>query len=130
MMAISKDGGVQLEYLRAQRVCPATVTGLVGEGLSRRRNTEKHGFVLEIAGRPVLALAGSGIEQAKELCSQAWFLEELGCCRSGGNPIWDGEAKLSLRRASLRETAELEVALRSEGHAANSKVMSSFSWCR
>ena len=97
-----------------QRVCPATVTGLVGEGLSRRRNTEKQGFVLEIGGRPVLVLAGSGIEQAKELCSQAWFLEELGCYRSGGNPIWDGEAKLSLRRASLREAAELEVALRSE----------------
>jgi hypothetical protein len=74
----------------------------------------KAGVVLEIDGRAVLALIGDGIEQAKELCSQAWFREELGCYRSRGNPIWDGEAKLSLRRASLREAAELEAALRSE----------------
>jgi hypothetical protein len=82
--------------------------------LSRRESAEKQGFVLEIDGRAVLALIGDGIEQAKELCSQAWFREELGCYRSRGNPIWDGEAKLSLRRASLREAAELEAALRSE----------------
>jgi hypothetical protein len=82
--------------------------------LNTQQNAEKQVFVLEIGGRPVLALVGSGIEQAKELCSQAWFLEELGCYRSRGNPIWDGEAKLSLRHASLREAAELEVALRSE----------------
>ena len=68
---------------------------------------------MEIGGRPVLALAGSGIEQAKELCSQAWFLEELGCYRSRGNPIWDGEANFTFRHASAREAAELQVALRS-----------------
>ena len=82
--------------------------------MSNRRNPEKQGFVLEIGGRPVLALAGHGIEQARALCSETWFLEELGGYRSRGNPIWDGEAKMSLRHASLRETAELEVALRSE----------------
>ena len=70
--------------------------------------------MLEIDGRAVLALVGDGIEQAKELCSQAWFREELGSYHSRGNPIWDGEAKLSLRRASLREAAELEAALGSE----------------
>ena len=70
--------------------------------------------MLEIDGRAVLALIGDGIEQAKELCSQAWFREELGCYRSRGNPIWDGETKFTFRHASAREAAELHVALRSE----------------
>jgi hypothetical protein len=85
-----------------------------GWKLNRRQNTGKQGFVLEIRGRSVLALLGNSIEQAKALCSEAWFLEELVSYRSCGNPIWDGEAKLSLRHAGVCETAELEVALRSE----------------
>jgi hypothetical protein len=87
---------------------------LCGTKLSRRPNATKQGFVLEIGGRPVLALAGHSIEQAHELCSQAWFLEELGSYRTLGNPIWDGEAKFTLRRASVREAAGLEVALQGE----------------
>jgi hypothetical protein len=82
--------------------------------LSRRQSTKKQRFVLDIGGRPVLALAGRGIEQARALCSQAWFLEDLGTYRSCGIPIWDGEAKFTLRRASVREAAELEVALQGE----------------
>jgi hypothetical protein len=100
--------------LPATRVCPARIKNLCGTKLSKRVNEEKQGFVLEIGGRPVLALVGHGIEQARALCSETWFLEELGCYRSCGSPIWDGEATLCLRFASLRETAELEVALRSE----------------
>jgi hypothetical protein len=82
--------------------------------LSKPVNGERQGFVLEIGGRSVLALVGHGIEQAQALCSETWFLEELGSYRFRGNPIWDGEAKLRLRHASPAETAELEVALRSE----------------
>jgi len=37
----------------------------------------KAGVVLEIDGRAVLALIGDGIEQAKELCSQACFAKSL-----------------------------------------------------
>ena len=82
--------------------------------MSKRLNAEQQEFVLEIGGRPVLALAGSGIEQAQALCSETWFLEELGSYRSCGNPIWDGETKFTFRHASAREAAELHVALRSE----------------
>ena len=70
--------------------------------------------MLEIDGRPVLAFNSRSVERAKLLFSQAWLLEDLGSYRSGGNPIWDGEAKLSVRHADDRESLELEVALRGE----------------
>jgi hypothetical protein len=82
--------------------------------LSRRQDAGKQSFVLEIDGRPVLAFNSRSVERAKLLFSQAWLLEDLGSYRSGGNPIWDGEAKLSVRHADDRESLELEVALRGE----------------
>jgi hypothetical protein len=93
---------------------PSKDSGPCGLKLSRRQSGEKQGFVLEIGGRPVLALAGRDVEHAKALCSQPWFLEDLRTYRSCGNPIWDGGAKFTLRHASAREAAELEVALQGE----------------
>jgi len=67
--------------------------------------------VLEIGGRPVLALMSHDIERARELCSQVWFVEELVSYRSCGNPIWDGAEALRIRHADTREAADLRVAL-------------------
>ena len=62
----------------------------------------------------MLALMSSDIEQARKLCSEDWFFEELASYRSCGLPIWDGVAELCVRRANAREKAELEAAYRAE----------------
>ena len=71
-------------------------------------------FVLEIAGRAVLAFSADGIEQAQALCDQAWFTRELVIYRSCGIPIWDSAAEMRVRCAGIEEAAELEVALATE----------------
>ena len=70
--------------------------------------------MLEIGGRPVLALASGNIKQARALCSEAWFVEELASYRSSGKPIWNGQAELIVRHADAREAMELEIAIKLE----------------
>jgi hypothetical protein len=72
------------------------------------RKTE--GFVVESHDRPIVALSAPSINRARELCSQEWFARELLHFRSRGSRIWDGESRLSIRRAKLPELAELEIA--------------------
>jgi hypothetical protein len=82
--------------------------------MSRRQiNTEK-GFVLEIGGRAVLAFRAANIEEAKCLCEQDWFAEELASYRSHGFPIWNGTADFTVRRADASEAAEIQIALTTE----------------
>ena len=54
------------------------------------------------------------MEQAKRLCGEDWFVEELASYRSSGLPIWDGSAELKIRRADPREAAEIQIALTGE----------------
>jgi hypothetical protein len=82
--------------------------------MSRRRISNEKGFVLEIGGRPVLAFRAATIEEAKCLCEQHWFTEELASYRSHGFPIWDGTADFIVRRASASEAAEIQIALTTE----------------
>ena len=82
--------------------------------MNRRKQAGPENFVLEIGGRPVLALVCGNIKQARALCSEAWFVEELASYRTCGKPIWDGEAELFVRRADAREAMELEIAIRVE----------------
>jgi hypothetical protein len=87
--------------------------------MSRRQHTAEQGsgeqgFVLETGGRTVLAFLAGGIKQARELCTQDWFVEELASYRSSGLPIWDGTAELGIRRADASEAAELQIALAGE----------------
>ena len=82
--------------------------------MSRRQNPGEKGFVLETGGRALLAFRAGGMEQAKALCSEDWFVEELASYRSSGRPIWDGSAQLKVRRANPREAAEIQIALTGE----------------
>ena len=82
--------------------------------MSRRQNLGEKGFVVEAGGGALLAFRAGGIEQAKQLCSEDWFIEELASYRSGGRPIWDGCAELKVRRADAREAAEIQIALTGE----------------
>jgi hypothetical protein len=82
--------------------------------MSKRQHPAEQGFVVETGGRVVLAFLASGIEQAGDLCTQEWFVEELASYRSCGLPIWDGTAELGIRRAHACEAAELRIALKGE----------------
>jgi hypothetical protein len=82
--------------------------------MSTRQNIKEKGFVLETGGRALLAFMAGGLEQAKQLCAEDWFVEELASYRSSGYPIWDGAAELKVRRANPREAAEIQIALTGE----------------
>ena len=82
--------------------------------MSKRQNIREKGFVLETGGRALLAFRAGGMEQAKQLCSEDWFVEELASYRSSGRPIWDGATELKIRRANPRESAEIQIALTGE----------------
>jgi hypothetical protein len=82
--------------------------------MSRRQNIKEKGFVVETGGRALLAFRAGGLEQARNLCGEAWFVEELASYRSGGRPIWDGAAELRVRRATTAEAAEIQIALTAE----------------
>jgi hypothetical protein len=82
--------------------------------MSRRQNIREKGFVLETGGRALLAFMAGGLEQARRLCSEDWFVEELASYRSSSRPIWDGSAELKIRRANPAEAAEIQIALTGE----------------
>jgi hypothetical protein len=75
---------------------------------------EQKEFVLESSGRAVLAFLAGGLEQARDLCSQHWFLDELASYRSCGTAIWDGTTDLRIRCANPSEAAEVRIALATE----------------
>jgi hypothetical protein len=79
-----------------------------------RQPIDAKSFVLETGGRAVLAFSARSMAQAQDLCSQAWFVEELASYRSCGRPIWDGIAELRIRSANPAETAELQIAKATE----------------
>jgi hypothetical protein len=82
--------------------------------MSRRQKVKQRGFVLETDGRALLAFSAGNIEQARALCAEEWFVEELASYRSQGHPIWDGSAALRIRCASASEAAEIQIALTTE----------------
>ncbi len=67
--------------------------------------------MLEIGGRPILVLSSRNLARARELCSEAWLLEELASYGSSDEPIWDGSEELEVRSADAREAAMLQAAL-------------------
>jgi hypothetical protein len=67
-------------------------------------------FVLEINGRAILALSAISMQEARKLCSQHWFFDELTRHRSAGSPIWDGTSQLTLRAARPKERTALQLA--------------------
>jgi hypothetical protein len=83
--------------------------------LTRTQQTiEQKAFVLESSGRAVLAFLADGLEQARDFCSQGWFMDELASYRSCGHPIWDGTTSLRIRSARPCEAAEVRIALATE----------------
>jgi hypothetical protein len=76
-----------------------------------RQKIQPREFVMEVAGRAVLALFADDIEHARIFCSQDWFWDELSTNRSSGCSIWDRASDLRIRHAKACEVAELHIAL-------------------
>lgn len=78
---------------------------------SRTRSSQvrQEGFVLEVAGIPKLVFTATSARAAEKFRNQAWLEEELRPYCSGGHPVWDGKAELTVRRANPAESAELAI---------------------
>jgi hypothetical protein len=61
-------------------------------------------YVVEIAGRAVVALDAADDGEAKSLISDSEFRRDLRVFQSGGHALWDGVAELRLRPAHETET--------------------------
>jgi hypothetical protein len=59
--------------------------------------------------RPLVAFLGSSQKEAHELLREDWFLKELSSKRSGGEPLWDGKARLTTRSALPDEQQQFEI---------------------
>jgi hypothetical protein len=68
-------------------------------------------FTLEIAGRPVAVLNLPTRGDAEDFLSDEEFREDLTMLQHEGQPLWDGEAELRLREATLDERTEFASAI-------------------
>jgi hypothetical protein len=64
-------------------------------------------FTLEIDGRPI-AITDAEEAQARDIFESDEFKQDLTAMTSDGTPLWDGQASLTIRRASDQEIAAFE----------------------
>ena len=64
-------------------------------------------FTIEIGGKPV-AVVDAIESDARELLEQSEFRDDLTSLTSGGKPLWDGKAALTMRPATPEEVDEFE----------------------
>ena len=62
-------------------------------------------FALQIDGVPVLMFQAVTHREAAGLPREQWLRNDLQEARSNDAPLWDGKAKLTVRRASPEEVA-------------------------
>lgn len=66
-------------------------------------------FTVEIAGKAVAAFRTDDREDAEQILEAAYFREDLTVLTDQeGNPLWDGQQELLLRKASKEEAASVE----------------------
>jgi hypothetical protein len=62
-------------------------------------------FTLNVGGKPTLVFAALTHKEAWQLPKEDWLRGDLISEKSNGTPVWDGDAKLSIRAATAEETA-------------------------
>jgi hypothetical protein len=60
-------------------------------------------YTLEIGGSGILTFGAASMREAMSLRHESWLQADLREARSQGAPIWDGEAKITIRRATADE---------------------------
>ena len=62
-------------------------------------------FTLEADGAPILCFPAGTHREAQSLLKEAWLLSDLRTVKARDKPVWDGQAKLSVRHATPRKLA-------------------------
>ena len=60
-------------------------------------------FTLLVGDKPVLAFVATAARDARQLCKEQWLRDDLSGMNSGGVPLWDGNAIISVRNADENE---------------------------
>jgi hypothetical protein len=68
-------------------------------------------FVVEVGGAPVVAFTATGQHEARALLREQWFRDDLREAHSHGTPVWDGKAKLAVRRANHAESVQFSASI-------------------
>jgi hypothetical protein len=62
-------------------------------------------FALEVDGKPMLVFEAFNATEAQQLCKERWLREDLISQKSNGSPLCSPTSKLSVRYASVEESA-------------------------
>lgn len=62
-------------------------------------------FTLEVAGKPVACIDAASQEEAKKALDDPWFRDGLLGVDGEDCPVWQGDAEISVRAATLEERA-------------------------
>jgi hypothetical protein len=62
-------------------------------------------FTIDIADTPTVIFEAQNLREARELCHEQWLKDDLTEAKSGGVPLWDGNARLRARSAQPDESA-------------------------
>ena len=65
-------------------------------------------YALEIGGRAVLTFPAHSFREAQSLLKEAWLLDDLRALKSGGETVWDGKTRLTVRNADAAEIGHFE----------------------
>ena len=68
-------------------------------------------FTLLVGGQPILSFAANNFNEANELTREEWLRADLLKYQSNGQPLWDGNAELSIRPSAADEKEALEQGL-------------------
>jgi hypothetical protein len=60
-------------------------------------------FTLEVDGRPIVAFEAGNTGEAKQLCKEAWLLDDLRVFTSHGVPLRTDQSQLCVRAATAEE---------------------------
>jgi|KBSSwiStaDraftv2_1062776.scaffolds.fasta_scaffold393479_2 hypothetical protein len=60
-------------------------------------------FTLEANGIPILCFPAGTHREAQSLLKEVWLLSDLRTIKSRDKPVWDGQARLSVRQATPEE---------------------------
>jgi hypothetical protein len=71
-------------------------------------------FTIDVDDKPTLTFEARNLREAREVCHEHWFKEDLAEAKSGGVPLWDGKAKLRARPA-LPDEAVLFIEAKKSG---------------
>jgi hypothetical protein len=68
-------------------------------------------WTIEVAGRPIQAVAAGTLAEARKLTTEEWFISTLAFEDSAGRPVWDGRAPISVREAIRPEIKVWDLAV-------------------